>query len=190
MRDENQAFAPTGVRGYVRAHTKTRVLLVAAACCVALPALSGCSGAPATANSSSPLNQNGQSVAQSTPAPEASASPETKAVNAPGGEPIDTTKLDAAVTAAEAGLKKKPNDPAARSALAKAYLARAGALTKARQYRSALGDYRRTLKYDSSNEEAQQMSGMIISILKQMNRDVPAEGEEPPPLPMPSKENK
>jgi tetratricopeptide (TPR) repeat protein len=100
-----------------------------------------------------------------------------------GGDAIDTSKLDEQVSNAETQAKKKPDDKAARAALAEAYLARAGALTKARQYRAALGDYRRTLKYDPDNADAQEMSATIIGILQQMGREVPKEGEEPAPLP-------
>lgn len=99
-----------------------------------------------------------------------------------GGEAIDTSKYDAEVERLrkQAGGKGSEAD---RAALAHAYLERANALTKARQYRAALGDYRRTLKYDPANDEAKQMSGMIVSILQQMGRDVPPEGAEPSPLP-------
>jgi cytochrome c-type biogenesis protein CcmH/NrfG len=101
-----------------------------------------------------------------------------------GGDPIDTSKFDTEIAQAETALQKKPDDAGTRTALAHAYLKRAGALTKARQYRSALGDYRRTLKYEPANEEALNMTGTIIGIMKQMGREVPAEGTEPPPLPM------
>lgn len=80
-------------------------------------------------------------------------------------------------------MKPKPKDEEARRTLARAYLARADALTQARQYRSALGDYRRAMKYDPENEDANEMATTIINILKSMGRDVPAEGTEPPPMP-------
>src|SRR5881396_1161019 len=70
------------------------------------------------------------------------------------GDAIDTKKFDTAIAAAEMALRKSPNDTKAKKALAEAYLDRANALTSARQYASALGDYRRTVKYDPSNEEA------------------------------------
>ena len=100
-----------------------------------------------------------------------------------GGEAIDTSKYDADVERLQKQGGAKGASEADRAALAHAYLERAKALTQARQYRAALGDYRRTLKYDPANEEAKQMSGMIISILQQMGRGVPAEGAEPTPLP-------
>jgi tetratricopeptide (TPR) repeat protein len=151
-------------------------LLSGALCCFVGFALSGCSSTP-------PSNSNQQNGAASPQANSQASPAAAPKMSAGGGDAIDTTKYDEEITQAEQGLKKKPNDAAARTALAHAYLKRAGALTKARQYRSALGDYRRTLRYDPDNEEARNMSDTIISIMKQMNRDVPAEGEEPPPLP-------
>lgn len=99
------------------------------------------------------------------------------------GDPFDTTEYDSAVTAAEKASKAKPADEGLKLALGAAYLKRANALTEKRQYASALGDYRRTLKYDPSNAEAQQWIEQIIGIYKSINRSYPAEGEEPPPLP-------
>ena len=99
------------------------------------------------------------------------------------GDPIDTKKLDTTIAAAEVALRKSPNDAKAKKAAAKAYLDRANALTGARQYASALGDYRRVVKYDPSNEEAKNWIDQIVGIYSSMNRDAPKEGEEPPPLP-------
>lgn len=99
------------------------------------------------------------------------------------GDPIDTTKFDAAIAAAEKSIGSKPSDAAAKKALADAYMDRAMALTDARQYASALGDYRRVLKYDPNNTEAQTWIDQIISIYSSINRSYPGEGEEPPPLP-------
>jgi tetratricopeptide (TPR) repeat protein len=100
-----------------------------------------------------------------------------------GGDPIDTTAYDTAIKDAEKALASKPNDAAAKKALAAAYLKRANALTDARQYASALGDYRRALKYDPDNAEAKQWISQITSIYESMNKSYPAEGEEPPPKP-------
>lgn len=99
------------------------------------------------------------------------------------GDPIDTTALDAAVMAAEKALTAKSGDAAAKKALGDAYFKRAVALTDARQYASALGDYRRTLKHDPANTEAKDWIERIVSIYSSINRSYPAEGEEPPPLP-------
>lgn len=90
------------------------------------------------------------------------------------GNAIDTSTYDAEIAKAE-----KSND---KKALAAAYLKRANALTQAGQYASALGDYRKTVKNDPSNGEAQEWIMQITSIYDGMNREAPKEGEEPPPL--------
>ena len=100
-----------------------------------------------------------------------------------GGNPIDTTELDAAVTNAEKELKAKPSDDAAKKAASQAYNKRAVALTDARQYASALGDYRKAVKLDPSNAEAKQWIDQITQIYESMNKEAPKEGEEPPALP-------
>lgn len=99
------------------------------------------------------------------------------------GDPIDTTKFDAKVMSAEKALSGARSDASAKKELAAAYLERAVALTEVRQYASALGDYRRVLKYDPANAEAQKWIDQIISIYGSINRSYPQEGEEPPPLP-------
>ena len=99
------------------------------------------------------------------------------------GDPIDTKEYDTAITAAEKAFNAKPSDAAAKKALADAYFKRAVALTDARQYASALGDYRRTIKHDPSNTEASDWIERIVSIYASINRGSPKEGEEPPPLP-------
>lgn len=99
------------------------------------------------------------------------------------GNPIDTKELDDAVAKAEKAQKAKPKDTAANKALSEAYFNRGVALTDARQYASAIGDYRRALKADPSNEEAKKWIDQIISIYNSINKDYPKEGEEPPPLP-------
>src|SRR4051794_12133044 len=98
------------------------------------------------------------------------------------GDPIDTKALDADIASAEKTFKSKPNDDAAKKALGEAYYKRAVALTDARQYASALGDYRRTLKYDPDNEQAKTWVDQIISIYDSMGRESPPEGQEPPAL--------
>ncbi len=99
------------------------------------------------------------------------------------GEPVDTSRFDREIARLEAEVNKKPTDQSARRALAAAYLNRADALLKARQYRVALGDYRRVLKYDAENAEAKKWSAEIVQIMQSMGRDVPAPGTEPTPLP-------
>lgn len=99
------------------------------------------------------------------------------------GNPIYVSDFDAEIAKAEKDLKAKSKDETAKKAVAEAYLKRGIALTEARQYASALGDYRRVLKYDAGNEEAKKWIEQIISIYDSINKDFPKEGEEPPPLP-------
>lgn len=108
---------------------------------------------------------------------------ETKTKWTQSGNPIDTSEFDAEIAKAEKNLKAKPKDAAAKKALSEAYVKRGVALTGARQYASALGDYRRTLKLDPNNEEAKNGMDTIIGIYESLNREYPKEGEEPPPLP-------
>lgn len=98
------------------------------------------------------------------------------------GDPIDTKELDAAIMAAEKAVKEKPSEDAKR-ALSAAFFKRASALTEARQYASALGDYRRAVKHDPTNAEAKEWIERIVSIYSSINKESPKEGEEPPPLP-------
>jgi tetratricopeptide (TPR) repeat protein len=99
------------------------------------------------------------------------------------GEPIDTKEFDAEIAKAEKNLKAKPSDETAKKALAEGYFKRGFALTEARQYASALGDYRRVLKLDPNNEEAKTWINQIIEIYDGLNKNYPKEGEEPPALP-------
>lgn len=117
-------------------------------------------------------------------APPAAAPPGGKSHWTQSGDPIDTKKFDAAIASAEMALRKSPNDDNAKKAAAQAYLDRANALTGARQYASALGDYRKVVKYDPSDDEAKNWIQQITGIYASMNREAPKEGEEPPPLPM------
>lgn len=99
------------------------------------------------------------------------------------GNPIDTAKFDAAIASAEKNAKAKPTDDAANKELSRAYFQRAVALTDARQYASALGDYRRAVKYDPNNKEAKDWIDQIIMIYGSLKKEYPKEGEEPSPLP-------
>ncbi len=98
------------------------------------------------------------------------------------GDPIDTKEFDSVIATAELNLRKKPDDAAAKKALSEAYYKRGVALTDARQYASALGDYRKAVKYDPSNADAKGWIEKITMIYDSMNRESPKEGEEPPPL--------
>lgn len=98
----------------------------------------------------------------------------------PMARPVDVAEMTADIEKAEAEFKKNPQ---AKEDLAKAYFVRATALTGAAQYRAALGDYRKGLKLDSTDEEAKKMHDQILSIFKSIGREPPKEGEEPKPLP-------
>lgn len=98
------------------------------------------------------------------------------------GNPIDVTEFNADIAKAEKELKAKPNDEAAKKNLSEAYTKRGVALTEARQYASAIGDYRKALKYNADNSEAKKWIGTITGIYDSINREIPKEGEEPDPL--------
>ncbi|MDQ3322068.1 MAG: hypothetical protein M3525_06520 [Acidobacteriota bacterium] len=160
--------------------------------------LIGCSNATrqtANTNASAKTSDNSLIVSghSQTQANALSAAPQTSASVVPksdaktkwtqSGTPIDTTEFDAEITKAEKNFKAKPKDETAKKLLAEAYLPRAVALTEARQYASAIGDYRRVLKYDADNEVAKKWIDEIIKIYAMINREYPKEGEEPPALP-------
>lgn len=98
------------------------------------------------------------------------------------GDPIDTSKFDESIKKAEATAKAVPADSAAKAAAAEALYERGFALTQARQYAAAIGDYRKALKYVPDHKESKKWIGQITMIYKSLNRDVPPPGEEPPPL--------
>jgi tetratricopeptide (TPR) repeat protein len=100
------------------------------------------------------------------------------------GDPIDTKEFDKTIADAEKAYKANASDAGAKEALANAYFKRATALTEARQYASALGDYRRVLKLDPNHEEAKSWEQQIIGIYTMMKKEYPKPGEEPAPLPM------
>ena len=149
-------------------------------------------------NSARPVGQNSNAtVAGSNDRPQTAIAHNTESVAPPSGvpasngttshwkqsgTPIDTKEFDTAIAAAEVALKKDPASAANKQRAADAYYRRAEALTKAQQYASALGDYRRTVKYDPSNTEAKEWIDKIIGIYESMGREYPKEGEEPPAL--------
>ncbi len=100
------------------------------------------------------------------------------------GTPIDTARFDGTIAAAEKIVQSKPADETAKKNLADAYYERGVALTQAQQYASALGDYRRALKYDPNHEGSKDWIGQIEGIYKMLKKNAPKEGEEPPPLPL------
>lgn len=138
------------------------------------------------ANENSPMIASSHGAAMQTPPANTSGSGSTKSA-APmmtgNASAIDTTEYDADIASAEKAYKAKSNDLTAKTTLAEAYAKRAFALTEAAQYRAALGDFRRSLKLNPANEEAKAMHDQIVDIFKSLNREVPAEGTEPTPLP-------
>ncbi|HEX8774195.1 MAG TPA: hypothetical protein VF735_11340 [Pyrinomonadaceae bacterium] len=166
-----------------------RIAFVCASYCLVALALNACGGtttttAPTAANqATTPASQTATSntaVTQSARPPAVAASP--RPATGSSGEFVDTSKFDAEIKRLEDRAKKSPADQQTRIALAKAYADRGDALTGVRQYNAALGDYRRALRNDPSNEQARQMAGTITSIYKGMGREVPPEGQELQPL--------
>ena len=98
------------------------------------------------------------------------------------GDPIDTSIFDDKIAATEKALKANPGNAIKKAALADAYFKRGMALTRARQYASAIGDYRRALKYDPRHAESKEWIAKIVGIYNSMNREIPKEGEEPAAL--------
>jgi tetratricopeptide (TPR) repeat protein len=115
------------------------------------------------------------------------ASPTTSSRSAstesPMAKPIDVTDMTADIDKAKKEFEKSPNDAKTKTELAKAYFVRATALTTAAQYRAALGDYRKGLKLDPTDEAAKEMHDQILTIFKSIGREPPKEGEEPAPMP-------
>src|SRR6186997_351852 len=95
---------------------------------------------------------------------------------AASGDPIDTSKFDENISKAQKSMKVRP-DEASKSLLAEAYFERGFALTEARQYASALGDYRRALKLVPNHEESQKWVDQILGIYQMLKKDAPKEGE-------------
>ena len=101
----------------------------------------------------------------------------------PMSKPVDVSEMTAKIEKAEKEYKAKPDDEKKKN-LAAAYFERAFALTKAAQYRAALGDFRKGLKLNPDDKEAASMHDQIIDIFKSIGREPPKEGEEPPPMPI------
>ena len=98
------------------------------------------------------------------------------------GDPIDVSKYNEAIAKAEAALKARPDDSVAKKSAAEAFYERGFALTQARQYAAAIGDYRKALRYVPDHKDSKKWVGQITMIYKSLNREIPAEGEEPKPL--------
>jgi hypothetical protein len=97
-------------------------------------------------------------------------------------EGIETAALDAKIGKLEAKAKSGSLSDADKKALASAYFERGNIYYNAGQprlYKFALGDLRRVLRYDPSNEEARAKVDQIVSIYQSMGRPVPENGTEP-----------
>lgn len=144
---------------------------------------------PTTQNSSNSLVVSSHSTTQTTPPNVSnSANSNQSSSTSPMSKPVDVSELTAKIEKAEKEYKANPNDSKAKENLATAYFDRAFVLTKAAQYRAALGDFRKGLKLNPNDKEAKQMHDQIIDIFESIGREPPKEGEEPTPLPF-KKEN-
>ena len=151
--------------------------------------LIGCNSAPQpVANTSQPTNVANQSNEVRSVLSHTTENQTPKPANSSGkwsqsGDPLDTSVYDKEIAAAKEKLDAKPSDDGAKKALAQAYFDRGFALTEARQYAAALGDYRRALKFDPDHEDSKKWIEQIVSIYSMLKKSAPKEGEEPPPLP-------
>ena len=116
-------------------------------------------------------------------APPVSSNPSSSANSSAGEQTgIDTAALDAKIEKAEAKAKAKNATQADKRAAAAAYLERADVFMNAGRpslYKYALRDYRRTLRYQPDNKQAQESANTIVSIYQSMGRPVPELGNEP-----------
>lgn len=155
--------------------------------------LSACGGSTPTATTTSantPATKNtNETLVVSSHSTEKTAMPKSdSAVTAqpasPNQMPVDVADSTAKIAESEKALKAKPTDEKLKEQLAAAYFERAFTLTKAAQYRAALGDFRKGLKLNPKDTEAKAMHDQIIDIFKSIGREPPKEGEEPAPMPM------
>jgi hypothetical protein len=94
----------------------------------------------------------------------------------------DTSALDAKIAKAEAKAKASGASAADKRAAAEAYFERGYFYYTAQNpklYKFALGDFRRTLRYQPDNAEARQIIAQIEDIYKSMGRPIPTNGLEP-----------
>lgn len=132
--------------------------------------------------SSHSLNSSDSKTAKSAPNQSSSSD------SSPMAKAIDVEQMTTDIENAEKAYKQNPKNEKAKQTLAAAYFARAFALTDAAQYRAALGDFRKGLKLNPNDREAQNMHDEIIRIFASINREPPKEGEEPKPLPFEKKQ--
>lgn len=173
-----------------------RHLLTAAVICAAC-AVAACNPAATTDNTAAPTSAGtptANASAQTAPAgnlpPVSAAHGSAPAANAlPGAsgatekpEGVDTSALDAKIEKLEAKVKGGSATAADKKTLAATYLERGNIYYNAgspRLYKFALGDLRRTLKYDPENAEAQEKVNELVRIYNSLGRPVPTNGLEP-----------
>jgi hypothetical protein len=130
-----------------------------------------------SAQSAQPTDAPSTSIAHGAQPPASSAPPL-------GGQSgaADTAALDKKVEETEAKAKAPKATQADKQAAAAAYLARGNVFYNAGNpslYKFALRDFRRTLRYDPNNAEAQAKQQQIVDIYQSMKRPVPDLGNEP-----------
>ncbi len=131
------------------------------------------------------VSSHSSDAAKSAPAqPSKTDSNASSSGSSPMSKAVDVNQMTADIEKAEKSFKQNQNEQKAKDNLAEAYFVRAFALTKAAQYRAALGDFRKGLKLNPNNADAKAMHDQIIDIFESINREPPKEGEEPPPLPI------
>ncbi len=138
-----------------------------------------------TSNSQSPATDNGALVAPAHGGGNASSSTAPPASSNPSASEqagIDTSAVDARIAKAEEKAHAKNATQADKLAAAAAYMERADIFMNAGRpalYKYALRDYRRTLRYQPDNQQAQNSAKTIVDIYKSLNRPVPELGNEP-----------
>ncbi|MBD0327033.1 MAG: hypothetical protein ICV68_11410 [Pyrinomonadaceae bacterium] len=112
----------------------------------------------------------------------ADSSPSAQSPSANEQTGIDTSAQDAKIAQAEAKAKATNATQADKLAAAAAYMERGDIFMQAGRptlYKYALRDYRRTLRYQPDNRQAQDSINTIVAIYKQLGRPVPDLGNEP-----------
>ncbi len=168
---------------------------------VTIAVLVAACGGGANANLPSNANRNAQSAtASATPLtsapsdvdapPLASAhggasgnrpAPSLAAGNSSENPSVDTSELDAKIERTEAKAKEKNADAADKRAAGEAYFERGYVYYSAQNpklYKFALGDFRRSLRYQPDNGDAKAIIEQIESIYRSMGRPVPTNGLE------------
>jgi tetratricopeptide (TPR) repeat protein len=140
--------------------------------------------ATTTRSADNTLVVSSHSTDKTAPSNPAASTDQSSSTTSPMQKPVDVSEMTAKIEKADKDLKAKPDDEKAKKNLAAAYFERAFALTQAAQYRAALGDFRKGLKLNPDDKEAQSMHDQIIEIFKSIGREPPKEGEEPPPVPI------